>query len=1165
MQFLKFNYLLIFFYSIFILSCSKKRNTEIIPDVSTKIITGELNIDSNAAPVVTVINAANAPEVKRAGNPKIIKNPNADGLGNPDFTVYGAEQGLMLGNTTAALLDKTGNLWFCSNGNGVSKYDGEKFTVYTAVNGMDNGIYSIAQDTAGNIWFDAGDAILFKYDGKRFLCDSSLVKPAHRGILAMYGDRKGNIWFGSVNGVIKYGTSINNQSGKTTSFTTKQGIAGDFVTCIKEDRSGDMWFGTSSGASRYDGNHFYNYTEKTGLIKNGVDCVEEDMNGNIWFGTDSGVSKFDGSHFTNYTTNDGLISNTINIIKADSLGTIWFGTDKGISKYESPGIGQAPVFTNYSKQNGLTDNEISSITEDQAGSIWIGTGNGGICKYNRNRLTYFTKSLGLIDDNVLCTIQDRQNNLWIGTSGGVSKFDGKSFYNYSKAQGLPNFYIYSLLEDKTGNIWFGGFGYLSKYDGKRFTIYSVAQGIPSSEIWNIFQDRTGNIWFTSWQGVTKYDGKSFTRYKTAQGIVTDEIIAVLQDLKGDMWFSAAGVSKFDGKHFTNYTTKNGMILDEIPALSEDRAGNLWLGSYGKGISKFKNDSLTTYTTTQGIADNTISTIREDSARHYIWVSTNKGLSLMKTVSRSSGIGDSIVFENFNPETGYHIKDFSWSFSLFVDHQGVIWGGSGHEKLIRFDYSHLSLSRKPFQLRLQKVSINNENICWNLLHKDHQNPNVSDSLAILNEMVTTFGKPLSMSEMIEMKKKFHTIDFDSTCRFYPVPQKLVIPYQFNDISFEFSAIEPSFGDQIRYQYMLDGYDAGWSPLSNKTSAEFGNIREGNYTFKLRAVNPSGIWSEINYSFRVLAPWYRTWWAFSLYTLTIIGIFRVISKRREKMLRAENERLENKVEERTNELSHTLDNLKSTQDLLIQSEKMASLGELTAGIAHEIQNPLNFVNNFSELNKELISEFRGEADNPAIQGEILSDIDLNNDKIMHHGKRAEAIVKGMLQHSRVSIGKKESIDINSLVGEYLRLSYQALREKDNSVSISIITSFDEDTGMIQIISQDMGVVFLNIYNNAFYALTQKNKIPGVNFKPVISVSTHKIADKVEIIVRDNGTGIPQKIVGKIFQPFFTTKPTGQGSTGLGLSLTYDIVKANGGTIKVDSKEDEYTEFTIQLPIT
>jgi signal transduction histidine kinase len=289
-----------------------------------------------------------------------------------------------------------------------------------------------------------------------------------------------------------------------------------------------------------------------------------------------------------------------------------------------------------------------------------------------------------------------------------------------------------------------------------------------------------------------------------------------------------------------------------------------------------------------------------------------------------------------------------------------------------------------------------------------------------------------------------------------------------------------------------------------------------------------------------------------------------KEKQEILEAQNETLEMQVQERTDTLRHSIDELKSTQNQLIQKEKMASLGELTSGIAHEIQNPLNFVNNFSDVNTELIDDLKSEleANNKEEALAIANDIKENEQKINHHGKRADAIVKGMLQHSRASTGKKELTDINALADEYLRLAYHGLRAKDKDFNANFKTDFDESIGKIEVVQQDIGRVLLNLYNNAFYAVNEKKKQLSGTFEPIVEVSTKSLGNKVEISVRDNGNGIPQKVLDKIFQPFFTTKPTGQG-TGLGLSLSYDIIKAHGGEIKVETNEGEGTEFKILLP--
>ncbi|OZV69040.1 tetratricopeptide repeat-containing sensor histidine kinase [Winogradskyella aurantia] len=308
--------------------------------------------------------------------------------------------------------------------------------------------------------------------------------------------------------------------------------------------------------------------------------------------------------------------------------------------------------------------------------------------------------------------------------------------------------------------------------------------------------------------------------------------------------------------------------------------------------------------------------------------------------------------------------------------------------------------------------------------------------------------------------------------------------------------------------------------------------------------------------------------------LFGMFFTIknNKRKRKALELLNDKLRDNqkaLKDANLKLKSSLSELKSTQAQLIQSEKMASLGELTAGIAHEIQNPLNFVNNFSELNKELIEEANEELDKGDIKETkaILKDLSENSEKINHHGKRADSIVKGMLQHSRNTGNTKEPTDINALAEEYMRLAYHGLRAKDKSFNAHLETHFDDTIKTVNVIPQDIGRVILNLFTNAFYAVSEKQarltEKEARSYTPTVSVTTKKVEQYIHISVWDNGDGIPKEVLNKIFQPFFTTKPTGKG-TGLGLSMSYDIVKAHGGTLEVKSKNQNYTEFIITIPI-
>jgi signal transduction histidine kinase len=320
-----------------------------------------------------------------------------------------------------------------------------------------------------------------------------------------------------------------------------------------------------------------------------------------------------------------------------------------------------------------------------------------------------------------------------------------------------------------------------------------------------------------------------------------------------------------------------------------------------------------------------------------------------------------------------------------------------------------------------------------------------------------------------------------------------------------------------------------------------------------------------SFTINPPWWRTWWAYLLYGITAVfsGIF-VHRYQKAKTIRQERERTRERELAQAKEIEKAYEELKATQAQLIQSEKMASLGELTAGIAHEIQNPLNFVNNFAEINTELIEELIEEikADNKEESMAIATDLKMNEEKIMIHGKRADGIVRGMLMHSR-GTGEKVPTDLNALADEYFRLAYHGLRAKDKSFNANMESEFDPKIKDVEVIPQDMGRVVLNLITNAFYAVNERKSMENGTYEPLVKLTTEMANGAIVIKVKDNGGGMPKEVLDKIFQPFFTTKPTGKG-TGLGLSMSYDIVtNGHGGQLLVESKEGEGSEFIIRLP--
>ncbi|MFZ1611040.1 MAG: ATP-binding protein, partial [Chitinophagales bacterium] len=643
----------------------------------------------------------------------------------------------------------------------------------------------------------------------------------------------------------------------------------------------------------------------------------------------------------------------------------------------------------------------------------------------------------------------------------------------------------------------------------------------------IISDKNGNIWIGTYSnGLCSFNiqTQKFTRYpyiindgemKPINKLDDDQISSMLFDDEGILWIGTnnGGLNRFDIKtnQFKSYLDNDQGFYCVI-SLLEDSKKRLWVGTYLSGLFLFDKNTgtFTKYSEQDGLLHNTVQYLKEDNAGN-IWCGSERGFSRLNPEDKSI-----VVFDNLSK----HLAGARQNL-IYVDSIGTFY--------INLSKGIMSFNPADIKANMVPPSVVIESVRYQ--------PDGAD-----------FGK--------------------DTIVYTEVNQKIVLRYNENRINFQYVALHFVDAENNQYAYQLVGYDKDWIQAGTQRNATYTNLSPGTYTFKVKAANSDGVWNNTGTSItiKILPPWWKTWWAYVLYILIISASIRGYIHYRSKALRKKNLVLEEKVTHRTKQLQESIENLKTTQSQLVQSEKMASLGELTAGIAHEIQNPLNFVNNFSEVNTELIDELKTELaiGNKQLAIELADDIKANEQKINHHGKRADAIVKGMLQHSRSSTGRKELSDINALCDEYLRLSYHGLRAKDKTFNATMKTDFDNSIGEINIISQDIGRVILNLLTNAFYAVSEKKKQLGDGYEPTVSINTREVNKHIEIHVSDNGNGIPQKVLDKIFQPFFTTKPTGQG-TGLGLSLSYDIItKGHGGELKVETKEGEGSVFIILLPV-
>jgi ligand-binding sensor domain-containing protein/signal transduction histidine kinase len=1149
----------------------------------------------------------NLPPPKKTGMAEFgpdVKNP-------ADFFIhmknFNTEDGLAMSSVLCGFRDQNGIFWFGTSGNGVSKYDGKTFTNFNSSNGLiHNLINCITGDSHGNIWFGTLGGISV-YNGRAFVNYTMQQGLPDNDINQIMEDRDGNIWIGTQNGLSLLPVSGNDEGDRNfINFDQEHGLEGNAVYDILQDKNGGLWFAARLGVYHYNPGKtkaFVNVFEKAGLKDLTVSTLVEDQDGIMWFGTDEGIIRFDPSgesESVHFSSDDGLVSNNVRSSLVDAHGNIWFGTYGGASVYNKTDN----LFINLTTERGLSNNIVCSITEDEGGSLWFGTLGGGLCRYDGQSILGYTANQGLPGTVIYAVTEDHEGNLWLGSNdAGITKYTQENgttkssfFTNYTSLHGLPGNYILAMIADRNNYLWLGSPEGMHQFDGQTLYTYTTEQGMNRDYTVCFEEDRHGHIWIGTYQGgAGKFDGKSFTNYTTDEGLIHNTVWAIMEDLHGNIWFATrGGLSIFTGENFMNFTTDQGLPDNKLSSVLEDRHGNILIGTWGSGIAVIRKEMVETlilhkpmnpgaaifenYSTNNGLSNNVVYNILEDSTGN-IFIGSNEGISVLKGGLDPSG--KTLAkngLENYNQRAGFPIKDISNNNSMFMDSRGTLWGGTG-DKLVRFDYGRVLKSPDAPKVFIRNVKVNNEYISWHTLHHDRKQSEQTATFSNFvpsgqNNELLVFGKILSNSERDTLTGQFRPLRFDSISPFYAVPLNLILPYAFNHIGFDFVGIETRRPFLVRYQYKLEGYDKDWSPSDTKSTAEYGNLSAGEYTFLVKAQSPDGVWSEpVAYRFKVLPPWYLSWPVYMFYGLLLILIIYITDRvQRRRLIAKERHRTMQRELEQAKEIEKSYHELKVAQTQLIQSERMASLGELAAGIAHEIQNPLNFVNNFSEVSADLIRDMNDEIDkgNTDEAKEIAADLIQNLEIISQHGKRASSIVRGMLEHSRTSKGEKRPVNINALADEFLRLSYHGLRVKDKSFNASFRLEADESLPRVNVVPQDMGRVFLNLINNAFFVVSERAKMADKDYKPEVIIATKYLGDKVEIRIKDNGTGIPDEIKDKIFQPFFTTKPTGEG-TGLGLSLSYDIVKAHGGEILVETRKDEGlsageagTVFIIQIPI-
>ena len=1079
----------------------------------------------------------------------------------------------------------------CSLQTSYSQSENSAFRNLTTANGLPSlSVTSVTQDIFGFIWIGTWDGD-YKYDGRSFkkipnTIDGRFVK----------ADEKGGVWISFEYSVGYYDPSAD--SVKRYSIDTK-----DRFPQVEIDKAGNVWTTSTKGVFKFDpktslfireanqrpgiiwslnagndGELLFIYSDSIQPLigrrnKQGVYSYEqfpEDLNnpkkGTPFYLTepfvirkmDTGILIINkiGWAYQNTVDRNWIFKKPMNKnfslsaedAKLDNYGNFWLNQLGAISKINIT-TGKVSVY----KSDPRNPKDLLSLAFvgmggemffDKQGVLWIPSYSKGI-----SRLNLFESDFGLLKDStglpitdVLSALESKDGTFWIGSrtsNNGLIHYsaDGKiiksygasSFYSpagKTVSNELSHPFPWSLAETNDGSVWVGTGSPPPRTGGLNRIRPGNSQvtrfkhdpndslSLINDWVYRLFVDGSGKLWLGTRDGVSSMDPytEKITRHADYDFLemVTFSGDMIVRDYRRKKTFLINHKTLEEKPFGIGFTSE-----DSLHYVHEDDAGKIWFitdKSFGYLDPTFKKIAWSFDLNKKGFPADEVTELNSDKKGN-IWLGTDNGIFQFDPVTEK--------FKHFGFERGLQGNYFNNFYSYKGPSGKIYFSGAGGVNI--FDPASIHNNPYPPQMIFTAVK--------------------------LDEKQVTAGKGAPIQKPIFMADKI-TVE----------PDVLTI-------SIDFTAIHFANYESNTYEYKLEGFDKNWRDGSTSGNATYTNLSPGTYTLYIRGSNWDGVWSDKkSIQIIILPPWWRTWWAYTLYAVVfLLLMWRLYQYQKAKTIRKEREKTREREFMQAKEIEKAYHELKATQQQLIQSEKMASLGELTAGIAHEIQNPLNFVNNFSEVNDELLKELKTEAEKGNLEEvkAIAKDIEFNSEKINHHGKRADAIVKGMLQHSRNSSGQKEPTDINELADEYLRLSYHGLRAKDKTFNATIKTEFDNNIGKVNVNPQDIGRVILNLVNNAFYAVNEKQRQNLNGYEPTVIVSTRKEKDKIEIKVKDNGNGIPQKVLDKIFQPFFTTKPTGQG-TGLGLSLSYDIVKTHGGELKVETKEGEGSVFSLLLPV-
>ncbi len=766
-----------------------------------------------------------------------------------NFEYYNVEEGLTQSRVNDIIQDARGHLWVATHGGGVCKFDGINFIQYEEKDGISGNIVTgLTEDSGGNIWLTSTWGGVTKYDGRKFFIFSKndgLLN--ENGNNVVFTDKEGSVWIGSSAGLVAY----KNGTFKKYTKEDKQ-LIGNSVHCIIQDSKENIWIGTDQGITIFSKNEILHISKKDGLNSNNVTAIEEDFDGNFYIGTDQGINKLLAGTIINKEFEFGSnpfkgMNAIITDILKDKEKNIWITTSNSGAYI----LNSNDVISNITKKNGLITNSLTKLFLDRSGNLWIGTNGAGLIKYGNKAFTYFNKTPGLNSPSIFSTVIDLSGNVWVSTADeGIYKFDGTTSTQYTQHDGLGSNTVRSSLLDNKGNLWFATSEGLTRYKNGSFKNFTIKDGLPSKNTRTLLLDKNGNLWIGTYgEGLSKYDYTSFKNFTTKDGLSHNYIHALYEDSKGDIWIGTGnGVTKYSNGSFISFANAKGFCNSYIGSITEDKFGKIWFGTDRCAV-RYDGLDFKPITVDDGLSSGVIYLMHGD-ANGNVWIGTNNGIDRISFDS----YGQINRIKNYKSKQGFKGVECN-SRAIFEDKKNNLWIGTV-KGLIKYTPTDDRTNVFEPIIHINNIKLFFEDVDW---------LNYSKELIKWNNL----------------------------------PSKLTLEHDKNHLTFEFSAINLTFPEDVTYKFMLTPFDKQWYSATDKNFATYSNLPAGDYTFNVRSRNEDGIWNQnpATYSFTITPPWWKEWWVLIIFaTLIFYGIFKISSFKEKQQLKISRE-LEEKVKERT----------------------------------------------------------------------------------------------------------------------------------------------------------------------------------------------------------------------------------------------------------------------------